>query len=94
MRGALLDHAPALAAEPALILGSGLRHDHHRALVARAMAPGDESAQDGLDVDPIGLAPLGAPIDPQRAGVDNEALDPGGDEHAVQPEAFVTGFVA
>jgi hypothetical protein len=94
MTGLLMDQAFALAAGAPGILGRGLGNVDHGAQPALAAIPGGCGSQDRLDVDRIGLFAPGAAVDLQRARIDNLALDPGGDQPPVQPEAFVTSLVA
>jgi hypothetical protein len=92
--GLLPDQALALAAGAPGILGGDVGHADHGAQPALAALPGEEGAQDCLDIDDIRLLAPGAAIDLQRTRVDDIALEAGGREPPVQPEALVTGLVA
>src|ERR1043166_9347445 len=91
---ALGDEPAALAGQAALVLEGRLGHTHHRAAPALAAIPGDQGVEDGLDVEAVALAPARARLALQRARIDDQALDPGGGEDPVQPEALVTCLVA
>ena len=65
----------------------------HRADPAFAPRPSHQRAQQSVDVNCIGLAPPLAPIDRNRGGIHDMALETVGLQQAVQPEAVKPGFL-
>src|SRR6516162_878412 len=59
-----------------------------------ATAPGAQSTQQLLEVDPISLDPPAEALDFQTTGVDDEALDAVRHEEARQPKCVIANLVA
>ena len=90
---ALAQQLLALPAKTAKILFLPAGRAYHRADAALAPTPSHQRAQQGLNVDGIGLAPTLAAVDGDRGGDDDMARDAMGDEQPVQPKAVEPGLL-
>jgi hypothetical protein len=75
MRSSLGDQSTALTVRVSQVFLLDRWNAHNGPNMPLAAAPGAQSTQQLLEVDPISLHPPGAPLDFQTTRVDDEALD-------------------
>ena len=90
---AFLDQRAALARQAPAILFFRARRANHGTDPPLAASPGHQRPQQRLAVDQIGLRPPMPPVDGDRSRIDDLALDPIGEQQAMNPKPVQSRFL-
>src|SRR5271157_2769661 len=93
MLNAFLEQRAALARQAPAILFFRARRANHGTDPPLATSPGHQRPQQGLAVDRIGLGPPMPPVDRDRSRIDHVALDPVGEQQAMNPKPVQSRFL-
>ena len=90
---AFLEQRAALARQPPAILFFRARRANHGADPPLAASPRHQRPQQRLAVDRIGLGSPMPPVDRNRSRIDHVALDPVGEQQAMDPKSVQSRFL-